>query len=105
MPVVTLSSVGNSDTISLDPICKATSLSVTAAAGSTIVTGSIQGTLNNLQTETVTWFTISSAISVSTAATTAVFYTVLSPLNGVRLLSSAAGGATLTLTALQSDPV
>lgn len=107
MPVTSLSSAGTSTVISLDPIAKATSLSVTATLGSSAGANlTVQGTVNDFQLETVSWFDISSAIVGSSLSYLSAFYTVLSPLTGVRLNSSGFGSfSTVTLNVRQSDPV
>lgn len=108
MPSITLSSAGTSAMIALDPISKATGLSAVVAVGSTTANFFIQGTMNDPTRETVSWFDISSAVVTGSSAGASgnVFYSVLSPLWGVRLSSSTFAPITsITLTALQTDPV
>ena len=103
--VTSLSSAGTSDAIVLDPVKKSTTIQYTISAGSS---GSafIQYTLDRADdpaTSAVTWAALSSAM-VSSAADAAggVMYTVLSPLGGLRINSTSATSAVMTLKALQA---
>lgn len=102
----TLSSLGTSTPIILNPVFKTTTVQVTvvsASSGNFLV----QYTLDDPTTTpapTVTWANLSSAIISSNAdAAGGVLYTVLSPLGGLRLSSTATvtGGA-ITLKSLQA---
>ena len=102
--VTTLSSVGVSTPIMLNPTGKQTTLLLTT---STTSSGNctIQITLDDPSTTpapTVTWAAVSSAISSSAAEVTGVFYTILGPIGGCRISSTAVTTTTLTLKALQS---
>jgi len=102
----TLSSVGTSTPILLNPVYKTTTVQLSATSVSSATNLTIQFTLDDPTTTpapTVTWADLSSAIAVSSAATLSggLIYTVLSPLGGLRLNSSAISG-TFTLKALQS---
>ena len=103
--VTTLSSVGTSTPIILNPTAKTTTvmLTVTATSSANLY---IQGTLDDPSTTpapTITWAAISSNISSSAAeGAVGVMYTIVSPLGGVRLNSTAVTTTTLTLKALQS---
>ncbi len=104
----TLSSLGVSTPIILNPVLKTTTVQVTADTGS----GSsgagviVQFTLDDptlTPAPSIAWANLSSAILVSTSATTAgAVYTVLSPLGGLRLSSSNTVSGTITLKSLQS---
>lgn len=103
--VTTLSSAGTTAGFILDPVKRSTSvqLTVTAASSATIF---IQYTLDDptaQPTPTVTWANLSSAIASSAADSNGgVFYSVLSPLGGLRLSSSTYTSGTQTLKALQA---
>lgn len=102
--VTTLSSVGTSTPIILNPVAKQTTLMLTTTATSS-GNLTIQMTLDDPSTTpapTVTWANVSSAISSSAAEVTGVFYTVLGPIGGCRISSTAITTTTLTLKALQS---
>lgn len=108
--VTTLSSLGVSTPIILDPKLKTTTLQITAPNGTSGSSGAgvfAQFTLDDPTTTpapTVSWANLSSAILISTAAgaDTGVIYTVLSPLGGLRLSSSNTITGTITLKSLQS---
>lgn len=102
--VTTLSSVGTSDAIILNPTAKATTVQLTVSATSSSNLY-VMYTLDDPTTTpapTVTWAALSSNISSSAAEGIGVTYTVLSPLGGLRLSSTAVTSTTLTLKALQS---
>ena len=102
-----LSSVGVSPGIILNPVSKTTTLQVTFASTASTA-GSVQFTLDDPTTtppSAITWGLLSS-FNTSTAAATitdtnGAVYTVLSPLGGVRL-SGTTVGAAITLKALQA---
>src|SRR5512143_622770 len=105
---VTLSSVGTSAGIALNPVSKSTTLLLTASS-SAVAAFTIQASLDDPTTTpapTQTWAVISSAVGITssnTAFDTGYMLTVLSPLGGVRLVSSVnASSITFTLKALQS---
>ena len=103
--VTTLSSVGTSTPIILNPNAKSTTVLLSASATSS-GNCSIQMTLDDPSTTpapTITWAAVSSAISSSAVEVVGgVIYTILSPIGGVRILSTAVTTTTLTLKALQS---
>jgi hypothetical protein len=103
--VTTLSSIGTSGVIVLDPKAKSTTVMLSASASSS-ANLTIQATLDDpsaVPAPTLTWAAISSAISSSAAEGVGVMYTVVSPLGGVRLNSTAVSATTtVTLKALQS---
>ncbi len=104
--VVTLSSAGTA-TMILNPNAKSTTVMVTQASGSSQATFQIEMTLDDPSTypaPTLTWGLLSSGTAIASSLTASgLIYTVLSPIGGVRLNSSAlAGGAVFTLKALQS---
>src|SRR5882672_7862894 len=104
--VTTLSSLGVSTPIILDPKLKTTTLQITGQ-GSSGAGVFAQFTLDDptiFGGPSVTWANLSSAILVSTSAgaDANTIYTVLSPLGGLRLSSSNAVTGTITLKSLQS---
>lgn len=102
--VTTLSSVGVSTPIMLNPVYKTTTIQVTAASGSSGVGVFVQYTLDDptiFGGPSVTWANLSSAIANADTAGGAI-YTVLSPLGGLRLSSTTSIAAAVTLKALQS---
>ena len=103
----TLSSIGVSTPIILDPKLKTTSVQLTATSGSSATTMSIQFTLDDPTTTpapTIAWANLSSAIATSSGVDLngGLIYTVLSPLGGLRISSSTIGAGTFTLKSLQS---
>jgi len=104
--VTTLSSVGVSTAITLNPVAKATTLLLTLSSSAASVVD-IQASLDDPSTTpapTVTWAIISSAAAMSGATVFdagGAVYTVVTPIGGVRIHSTAAAG-TYTLKALQS---
>lgn len=105
---VTLSSVGVSAGIPLNPVSKATTVLLTASS-SAVATFDVWGSLDDPSTTpapTITWALISSAAAITSsnvAFDTGYVLTVLSPLGGVRVRSSAnASSVVFTLKALQS---
>jgi len=102
--VTTLSSVGTSTPIILNPVAKSTTLMLTTTATSS-GNLTIQITLDDPSTvpaPTITWANVSSAISSSAAEGVGVMYTVMGPIDGTRLQSTALTTTTFTLKALQS---
>lgn len=100
---VTLSSVGTA-TIILDPVPRTTSVQISASAVSSLSTALIEVTLDTPGTTpapTLAWTALSSAMLGSSVVVAGGFYTVLSPIGGVRINSTTAG-VTWTLKALQS---
>ncbi len=103
----TISSLGVSPVIILNPVLKTTTLQVTGN-GSSGAGVFVQFTLDDPTTTpapTISWANLSSAIIVSTGAgvDANTIYTVLSPLGGLRLSSSnAITGSGITLKSLQS---
>ena len=85
----TLSSVGTSTPIILNPVYKTTTIQVTATSASSTVGTFVQFTLDDptiFGGPSVTWANLSSAIAVSTGTDLGgLVYTVLSPLGGLRL--------------------
>jgi hypothetical protein len=111
--VTTLSSLGTSVPVILNPVPKSTTIQITVASGASGAGGVFaQYTLdtvtatNNVQT----WANLSSAILSSAADPTVgssvavggVTYTMLSPIAGLRLASTGTVTGTVTLKALQS---
>ena len=97
----TLSSLGVSAAISLDPVPKSTTIQVTVASGSSGSNVFVQYTLDTVGP--ATWASISSAIVSSNAdGGVGVTYTMLSPIAGLRLSSTTAVTGTITLKSLQS---
>src|SRR5262245_7851878 len=100
----TLSSVGQSAAIILNPVAKSTTLQLTLSSSAASVVD-IQGTLDDPTIAggpTTTWATISSAVAMSGATLAdarGYTITILSPLGGARINSTAAAG-TYTLKAL-----
>jgi len=102
--VTTLSSVGVSGAIVLNPTAKATTVQLTVSATSS---GNlyIQYTLDDPSTTpapTMTWAMLSSNLTSSNVEGVGVTYTVLSPLGGLRISSTAVTTTTVTLKALQA---
>lgn len=101
---VTLSSVGTA-TIMLDPVPRTTSIQLTVPSSGV---ASVEVTLDSAgltPAVTPTWTLLSSAAAMasSTVGTGGLFWTVLSPIGGVRINSSTNGaGGTFTLKTLQS---
>lgn len=105
--VTTLSSVGVSQPIMLNPTASTTVMQLTATSGSSSTNMFIQFTLDDptiSKGPAVTWANLSSAIATSSGVDLngGVIYTVLSPLGGLRISSSTIGAGTFTLKALQS---
>lgn len=103
--VTTLSSLGTSDAILLNPVSKSTTVQITVASASSGSNIYVQYTLDDPSTTpapTVTWAPISSAMVSSNVDGVGVMYTVLSPLGGLRLSSTTTVTGTVTLKALQS---
>ena len=100
----TLSSVGVSAAIILNPVLKTTTIQVTGASGSSGAGVFVQYTLDDPTTTpapTVAWANLSSAIANADTAGGAI-YTVLSPLGGLRLSSTTSILGAITVKALQS---
>jgi hypothetical protein len=108
--VTTLSSLGTSAAIVLNPVSKATTLQLTVSSSAGAGVMDIQMTLDDPSTTpapTITWSIISSAAAIATGTGIAdvggLVYTVVTPIGGVRLHSTAnATPVTGTLKALQS---
>ncbi len=104
--VTTLSSLGTSTPIMLDPVPKSTTIQVTVASGSSGSNIFAQFTLDDPSAPgtTVTWSNLSSAIVSSNADLNGAgaTYTMLSPVGGLRLSSTTAVTGTVTLKALQA---
>lgn len=103
-----ISSVGTSPGIVLNPVAKNTTFLLTASS-SAVASFTIWATLDDPTTTpapTQTWAVISSAVGITssnTAFDTGYMLTVLAPLGGARIVSSVnASSITLTLKALQS---
>lgn len=103
--VTTLSSLGTSTPIMLDPVPKSTTVQATVASGSSGSNIFVQYTLDDptIPGTTVTWSNLSSAI-VSSNADLGVGFTatMLSPIGGLRLSSTTTVTGTITLKALQA---
>jgi hypothetical protein len=100
-----LSSTGVSLAIILNPVLRATTIQYSVASGSS-GNALIQYTLDDptlFGAAAPTWATLSSAI-ISSAADLAggVVYSMLSPLGGLRLSSTATVTGTITLKSLQT---
>jgi len=108
--VTTLSSAGTSAAVVLNPVAKATTLQLTVSSSAGAGVMDIQMTLDDPSTtpaQTLTWSIISSAAAIATGTGIAdvggLTYTVVTPIGGVRLHSTAnATPVTATLKALQS---
>lgn len=101
--IATLSSVGTA-TLILDPVPRTTS--VILSAGTTGSTGAVTvevtlGDPSATPAQTLTWATLSSGAAMLSSNVTSLFYTVMSPIGGVRI-NSTANNNTWTLQALQS---
>ena len=97
----TLSSLGTSIPISLDPVPKSTTIQITIASGSSGSNIFAQYTLDTVAP--VTWAALSSAIISSNDLLVAgVTYTMLSPIAGLRLSSTTTVTGAVTLKALQA---
>jgi hypothetical protein len=105
--VVTLSSVGTAAII-LNPVMKSTTVVISAANGSSNSVVTVELTLDDPTIPggpALTWGTLSSgaAMTLSSTTTPNLVYTVLSPIGGVRINSTANSSlAVYTLKALQS---
>jgi hypothetical protein len=101
---VTLSSVGTA-TIILNPVYKSTSVMLTGG-GSSAGTVQIEMTLDDPTIAggpSLSWGLLSSGTAMLSSNVSSLVYTVLSPIGGVRINSSANGGlGTWTLKALQA---
>src|SRR5260370_902302 len=95
-----LSSLGTSPPALLDPVPKSTTVQIPVAAGASGSNILAQYTLD--ATGTPIWAALSSAIVSSNADGVGVTYTMLSPIAGLRLSSTAAVTGSVTLKALQS---
>lgn len=102
----TLSSVGTSNPIILNPVAKATTLILTVSSCA-VGTIQIDATLDDPSTTpppTLTWAVISSGAAMTSSNTVwpnGLIYTILSPIGGVRINSSVIANVA-TLKALQS---
>jgi len=102
--VTSLSSTGTA-AIYLNPVPRTTSLLLSAAAGSSGGVVTLEVTLDDPSTTpapTITWSPISSGAAMLSSNVTGLLYTVLSPIGGARINSTAIGNATFTLKAHQS---
>lgn len=100
---VTLSSVGTA-TIALNPVAKTTTVMLitgTAASTGAVTVEMTLDDLNQTSGPTVAWGTMSSGAAMLSSNVTNLVYTVLSPIGGVRV-NSTANNNTWTLKALQS---
>jgi|SRR5882672_10955717 len=101
----TLSSLGVSTAITLNPVPKSTTIQVTVASGSSGANIFAQYTLDDptVPGTTLVWANLSSAIISSNAdLNIGATYTMLSPLGGLRLSSTTTVTGAVTLKALQS---
>lgn len=101
--VTTLSSVGTAP-IYLDPVPRTTSVILTPATTGSTGAVTIEVTLDDPSTTpapTITWGVLSSGSAMLSSNVTSLFYTVMSPVGGVRINSSA-NNTTWTLKVLQS---
>lgn len=102
--VTSLSSTGTA-TIVLDPVPRTTSCILTVTSGSSGGVVTVEASLDDFSATpapTATWAPISSGSAMLSSNVTGYLYTVLSPIGGVRINSTAIGNATFTLKALQS---
>ena len=103
--ITTLSSVGTSAPIMLNPISKSTTVQLTFSSGAAAANVFVQYTLDDGSPPgVVTWAALSSAIIGSSVSDVSggITYTMLSPIGGLRLSSTGAVTGTITLKALQS---
>lgn len=102
--IATLSSVGTAAII-LNPVARTTTVMLSAATFGSTGAVTIEMTLDDPTTTpapTLTWGTLSSGTAMlSSNVSSALIYTMLSPIGGVRVNSSA-NNTTWTLKALQS---
>lgn len=102
--VTSLSTTGTAAII-LNPVPRTTSVVLTVTSGSSGGVITVEATLDDPSTTpapTLTWAPISSGSAMLSSNVTGYLYTVLSPIGGVRLNSTAIGNATFTLKTLQS---
>ena len=100
---VTLSSVGTG-TIILNPISKSTTVMLSAGTAGSTGAVTLELSLDDptlVGGPTATWGLLSSGSAMLSSNVTSLVYTVLSPIGGVRINSSA-NNNTWTLKALQS---
>lgn len=100
---VTLSSVGTA-TMILNPVSKSTTVLLSAGTVGSTGAVTLEMSLDDptiLGGPTATWATISSGAAMLSSNVTSLVYTVLSPIAGLRINSSA-NNNTWTLKALQS---
>jgi len=99
--VTALSSTGVSPTVGLDPVSKTTSISLTAtpSVGDLVIQATlwVPGSAG-----TPAWFALSSTHITSSSAGDGIFLSVLTPIAGLRLSSSAWTSGTATLQSLQA---
>jgi hypothetical protein len=101
----TLSSVGVSASLMLDPKAKSTVLTLTSLTTTSSLDATVWVTLDTDPTVTPTWALLSSIhySSIDIELGGGVTLTVLSPIGGVRIASTTiVAGETITLKALQS---
>ena len=101
--VVTLSSVGTA-ALFLNPVSKSTTVMLSAGTAGSTGAVTIELTLDDPTTTpapTITWGLLSSGSAMLSSNVTSLLYTVLSPIGGVRI-NSTANNNTWTLKTLQS---
>jgi hypothetical protein len=100
---VTLSSVGTASII-LNPVCRTTTVMLSAGTAGSTGAVTLELSLDDPTIPggpTATWGLLSSGSAMLSSNVTSLVYTVLSPIGGVRINSSA-NNNTWTLKALQS---
>jgi hypothetical protein len=100
---VTLSSVGTA-TIILNPVSRSTTVGLITGTAASTGTVTVEFTLDDptiVGGPSLSWFTLSSGAAMLSSNVTNLVYTVLSPIGGVRI-NSTANNNTWTLKALQS---
>lgn len=99
----TLSSVGTAS-IFLNPVARSTTVLLSAGTAGSTGAVTVELTLDDptvIPAPTVTWALLSSGSAMLSSNVTSLVYTVLSPIGGVRI-NSTANNNTWTLKALQS---
>jgi hypothetical protein len=102
---VTLSSVGTSGGLILDYIgAKTTTAVVTLASTTMTVNAIVQATLDSSAASggTPTWYSVSSIAVTSAYSDSGYVASILTPIAGLRLSSTAISSSSLTLKALQN---
>lgn len=104
--VATLSASAGTPAIILNPVAKSTTVMLSASTAASSGAVQIDMTLDDptlFGGPTVTWAVLSSGAAMLSSNITTLIYTVLSPIGGVRINSTANNTAnTWTLKALQS---